>query len=74
MNNENQRRTPPYVHLAVAGAPFFFLGCALLLSWIDPESKNLFLTQMVIYTSVFAMLYGITLGVKRLLTRRSNKT
>jgi hypothetical protein len=73
MNNENKKRTPPYVHLAVAGAPLFFLGCAFLLSWIDPESKNLFLAQIVIYTSVFAMLYGTTLGVTRLWTRRSNK-
>ena len=72
MNSEEQSKTPLHVHLAVFGAPLFFLGCGLLLNWIDPENKNLFLAQMAIYTSVFAILYGITLAVRRLLTRRDD--
>ena len=71
MNSDKQKGTPLYVHLTVFGVPFFFSGCCLLGYLIDSNDENLFFAQMVVYTAIFAVLYGMILGVRRPFARRS---
>ena len=69
VNSRAGRKTPKYVSLLIFGAPLFFYGLGWFLNWIDPMSKQLWCAQMVIYTTLFAVIFGLITACRYLLKR-----